>query len=151
MILTYSTFTWEKSKQTVRVLGFDRVTLGSWHIFNFRKPPRSMVRIRNTDTEGTVKEKRFVSSMWLLISICKLMNPWWLLILWKCLCYFLLWLLFFILFLCLFFVLFRFVFSSKRASRRAFLRPREDLKRVEERFLHFVLLKIKRNDLLMYD
>ena len=109
MILTYSTFTWEKSKQTVRVLGFDRVTLGSWHIFNFRKPPRSMVRIRNTDTEGTVKEKRFVSSMWLLISICKLMNPWWLLILWKCLCYFLLWLLFFILFLCLFFVLFCFV------------------------------------------
>ena len=53
------------------------------------------------------------------------------------------------LFVCCF-VLFRFVFSSKRASRRAFLRPREDLKRVEERFLHFVLLKIKRNDLLMY-
>ena len=44
------------------------------------------------------------------------------------------------LFLCFFvsllfcFVLFRFVFSSKRASRRAFLRPQEDLKRVEERF-----------------
>ena len=60
-------------------------------------------------------------------------------------------LLFFVVVVVFCFVLFRFVFSSKRASRRAFLRPREDLKRVEERFLHFVLLKIKRNDLLMYD
>ena len=60
-------------------------------------------------------------------------------------------LLFFVVIVVFCFVLFRFVFSSKRASRRAFLRPREDLKRVEERFLHFVLLKIKRNDLLMYD
>ena len=38
------------------------------------------------------------------------------------------------------FVLFRFVFSSKRASRRAFLRPQEDLKRVEERFLRGIAL-----------
>ena len=38
------------------------------------------------------------------------------------------------------FVLFRFVFSSKRASSRAFLRPREDLKRVEERFLRGIAL-----------
>ena len=60
-------------------------------------------------------------------------------------------LLFFVVVVVFCFVLLRFVFSSKRASRRAFLRPREDLKRVEERFLHFVLLKIKRNDLLMYD
>ena len=51
------------------------------------------------------------------------------------------------LFLCFFvslfvccFVLFRFVFSSKRASRRAFLHPREDLKRVEERFLRGIAL-----------
>ena len=43
------------------------------------------------------------------------------------------------LFLCCF-VLFRFVFSSKRASSRAFLRPREDLKRVEERFLRGIAL-----------
>ena len=43
------------------------------------------------------------------------------------------------LFVCCF-VLFRFVFSSKRASRRAFLRPREDLKRVEERFLRGIAL-----------
>ena len=42
------------------------------------------------------------------------------------------------LFVC--FVLFRFVFSSKCASRRAFLRPREDLKRVEERFLRGLAL-----------
>ena len=47
------------------------------------------------------------------------------------------------LFVCLFvccFVLFRFVFSSKRASRHAFLRPREDLKRVEGRFLRGIAL-----------
>ena len=43
------------------------------------------------------------------------------------------------LFVCCF-VLFRFVFSSKRASSRAFLRPREDLKRVEERFLRGIAL-----------
>ena len=45
-------------------------------------------------------------------------------------------------FVCLLFcfVLFRFVFSSKRASRRAFLRPQEDLKRVEERFLQSIAL-----------
>ena len=43
------------------------------------------------------------------------------------------------LFVCCF-VLFRFVFSSKRASSRAFLRPREDLKRVEERFLRDIAL-----------
>ena len=43
------------------------------------------------------------------------------------------------LFLCCF-VLFRFVFSSKRTSRRAFLSPREDLKRVEERFLRGIAL-----------
>ena len=44
------------------------------------------------------------------------------------------------LFVFLLFCLFRFVFSSKRASRRAFLRPREDLKRVEERFLRGIAL-----------
>ena len=43
------------------------------------------------------------------------------------------------LFVCCF-VLFRFVFSSKRASSRAFLRPQEDLKRVEERFLRGIAL-----------
>ena len=43
------------------------------------------------------------------------------------------------LFVCCF-VLFRFVFSSKRASRHAFLRPQEDLKRVEERFLRGIAL-----------
>ena len=49
---------------------------------------------------------------------------------------------YFVLFVCLLFcfVLFRFVFSSKRASRHAFLRPREDLKRVEERFLRGIAL-----------
>ena len=44
------------------------------------------------------------------------------------------------LFVFLLFCLFRFVFSSKRASRRAFLHPREDLKRVEERFLRGIAL-----------